>query len=84
MAIFMGFIDMWSMPLFFLISGVATWYGLGARTGEQYLLERVKRLLVPMFTVGIFFLLPPQYFFEITTNRGFPGSSLSPSKAFLS
>jgi glucan biosynthesis protein C len=72
--IFVGFISMWSMPLFFLISGVATWYGLGARTEGQYLFERVKRLLIPMFTVGIFLLLPPQYFFEITTNRGFTGS----------
>jgi surface polysaccharide O-acyltransferase-like enzyme len=74
--IFVGFIHMWSMPLFFLISGVATWYGLSARTPGQYLFERVKRLLVPIFTVGIFLLLPPQYFFEITTNRGFTGSFL--------
>jgi len=73
-AIFVGFIGMWSMPLFFLISGVATRYGLSARTGGQYLIERVKRLLVPMFTVGVFILLPPQYYFEITTNRGFTGS----------
>jgi len=73
-AIFVGFINMWSMPLFFLISGVATWYGLDARTGGQYILERVKRLLIPMFTVGVFLLLPPQYFFELTTNKGFTGS----------
>ena len=65
---------MWSMPLFFLISGVGTWYGLGARTPGQYLIERVKRLLIPFFTVGLFLLLPPQYFFELTTNRGFAGS----------
>jgi hypothetical protein len=62
------------MPLFFLISGVGTWYGLNVRTPGQYLSERIKRLLVPMFTVGIFLLLPPQYYFEITTNRGFTGS----------
>jgi len=71
---FIGFIHMWSMPLFFLISGVGTWYGLGARTPGQYLIERVKRLLVPFFTVGVFILLPPQYFFELVTNRGFTGS----------
>lgn len=73
-AIFVGFVSVWSMPLFFLISGVGTWYGLRVRAGGQYLSERVKRLLVPMFTVGIFLLLPPQYFFELTTNRGFTGS----------
>lgn len=73
-AIFVGFIDMWAMPLFFLISGVSTWYGLSSRTGGQYLIERVKRLLVPMFTVGVFILLPAQYYFEINTNRGFTGS----------
>ncbi|MBC8217361.1 MAG: acyltransferase family protein [Planctomycetes bacterium] len=73
-SVFVGFISMWSMPLFFLISGVGTWYGLGARTPGQYLIERVKRLLIPFFTVGLFLLLPPQYFFELTTNRGFAGS----------
>jgi len=73
-AIFIGFISMWSMPLFFLISGVGTWYGLGARTPGQYLIERVKRLLIPFFTVGLFLLLPPQYFFELITNREFTGS----------
>ncbi|KPK42846.1 MAG: hypothetical protein AMJ65_07110 [Phycisphaerae bacterium SG8_4] len=83
LAIFIGFISMWSMPLFFLISGVGTWYGLNARTPGQYLSERVKRLLVPFFTVGLFFLLPPQYFFELTTNRGFTGSFAESYGLFL-
>jgi len=74
--IFIGFVDMWAMPLFFLVSGAASWYGLGTRTPGQYLIARIKRLLIPFFTVGVFILLPPQYFFELTTNRGFTGSFL--------
>jgi len=83
-ATFIGFISVWAMPLFFVISGVGTWYGLKARTPGQYLSERVKRLLVPMFTVGIFLLLPPQYFLEITTNKGFTGSFLESYALYFS
>jgi len=82
-SVFIGFVSMWSMPLFFLISGVGTWYGLGARTPGQYLSERVKRLLIPLFTVGVFILLPPQYFFELTTNREFTGSFAEAYGLFL-
>lgn len=75
-AIFVAFINVWAIPLFFLISGVGTWYGLNSRTPGQYLYERVKRLLIPLFTVGVFLLLPPQYYLEISSNRGFTGSFL--------
>jgi surface polysaccharide O-acyltransferase-like enzyme len=75
-AAFVGFVDIWAIPLFFLISGVGTWYALNTRTPGQYLSERIKRLLIPLFTVGAFLLLPPQYYFEITTNSDFTGSFL--------
>ena len=42
-----GFVSRWHMPLLFLISGMATWFALGFRSGRQYLWERVLRLLVP-------------------------------------
>jgi glucan biosynthesis protein C len=56
------------MPLFFLLSGVGSWYALKSRSGRQYLFERVKRLLVPLYTVGIFILLPPQFYFDLITH----------------
>jgi peptidoglycan/LPS O-acetylase OafA/YrhL len=65
---------LWLMPLFFLLSGVGFWYSLKSRTGGQYLLDRVKRLLIPLYTVGMFLLLPPQLYFELVTHTGYTGS----------
>jgi hypothetical protein len=69
-----GLVWPWVMELFFLLSGVGSWYALRRRTGGQYLFERVKRLLVPLYTVGLFILLPPQYYFQLMTNEGFTGT----------
>lgn len=64
----------WMMELFFLLSGAGSWYALKSRTAGAYLFERVKRLLLPLYTVGLFVLLPPQFYFEIVTNGGFGGT----------
>jgi len=58
--VLVGFFDLWEMPIFFLLSGVGSWYALRSKVGGQYLFERVKRLLIPLYTVGVFILLPPQ------------------------
>ncbi|MBN1399901.1 MAG: acyltransferase family protein [Anaerolineae bacterium] len=60
----------WQMELFFLVAGFATWYSLAHRTGGQYLFERVKRLLVPLYGVGLLILVVPQTYFEEVTNAG--------------
>jgi len=72
--IFRGLINIWVMELFFLLSGAASWFSLKSKSGGQYLLERVKRIFVPMYTVGIFVLLPPTLYFTLVTNRGFTGT----------
>ncbi len=69
--VFSYWLDMWFMPCFFLLSGVGSWYSLRSRSKGQYLLERVKRLLVPLYTVGLFLLLPPQFYFWIFSNERF-------------
>ncbi len=74
MLLFIGIIDAWSMPIFFLLSGVATWYSLESKNGRQYLIERVLRLLVPLYAVGVFVLLPPQLYWDSLTNGTFAGS----------
>jgi peptidoglycan/LPS O-acetylase OafA/YrhL len=66
----------WVMELFFLLSGVGTWYALKSRTGRQYLIERSKRLLIPLYSVGLFIIIPPQVFFELFTNKGYTGTFL--------
>jgi peptidoglycan/LPS O-acetylase OafA/YrhL len=72
--IFVGLLDLWIMPLFFLLSGTGSWYALKSRTGGQYLLERVKRILIPLYGVGAFVIVVPQLYFEEITNRGYTGT----------
>ncbi|MHC4779337.1 MAG: acyltransferase family protein [Planctomycetota bacterium] len=63
----------WLMELFFLLSGVGSWYALKSRSGGAYLWNRVKRLLIPLYGVGLLLLNPIQFYFGITTNHGFTG-----------
>jgi glucan biosynthesis protein C len=51
------------MPLFFFLSGMATWYALGSRSPRQYAGERFRRLFIPL-VVGILFIIPPQVYVE--------------------
>ena len=69
-----GLIWTWSMEFFFLLSGVGTWYSLMSRRARAYIWERVKRLLIPLYTVGFFVLLPIQFYFELFTNSGYRGN----------
>ena len=57
-------VGVWFMELFFLVSGFASWYALKSRSGRQYLGERVKRLVVPLYIVGLFVLVVPQQYFD--------------------
>ena len=68
LTMFVGWLDLWMMPLLFLLSGLGSWHSLKSRSSGQYLLERVKRLLIPLYTVGAFILLPPQFYFELVTH----------------
>ena len=62
------FIEHWHMPLFFLLAGAASWFALRRRTAGQYLLERVKRLLVP-YLFGLLVIVPPQLYFALRHHR---------------
>lgn len=64
----------WVMELFFLLSGVGAFYALKKRTAGSFIRERIKRLLIPLYTVGLLILLPPQFYFELFTNSGYKGS----------
>ena len=59
----MIFLHYWRMPLLFMISGAGTWYALKNLSPGRYLLERARRLLVPL-TAGIFILVPVQVYIE--------------------
>jgi glucan biosynthesis protein C len=59
----MIFLHNWRMPLLFMISGAGTWYALKNMSPGRYLLERTRRLLVPL-VAGIFILVPVQVYIE--------------------
>jgi len=64
----------WLMEIFFLVSGFATSYALKRRSGGQYLVDRVKRLLIPLYTVGLFLLVVPQYYIDLVYHGQFTGT----------
>jgi peptidoglycan/LPS O-acetylase OafA/YrhL len=49
MELFLGFVHQWRLPALFIISGMGTCFALRRRTGKQFVLERTKRLLIPLF-----------------------------------
>lgn len=59
----MIFLHNWRMPLLFMISGAGTWYALKDMSPGRYLLERARRLLVPL-VAGILILVPVQVYIE--------------------
>jgi glucan biosynthesis protein C len=73
---FNRFLDIWQMPLFFILAGASVWYALGNRTPGGFAKERVLRLLVP-FIFGILIIIPPQVYFQRVFDGDFTGSFLS-------
>ncbi|MEH7119450.1 acyltransferase family protein, partial [Neobacillus vireti] len=59
----------WFMPLLFWLAGSSTWYALQYRSNQQYLKDRVSRLLVP-FIFGLFFIVPPQGYLSLWQHNG--------------
>jgi len=70
--VFANFVHQWHMPIFFLISGAASWYALKKKTGGRYLRDRVTRLFVPL-VFGMFIICPPQLYYERVQEGVFSG-----------
>ncbi|NIS80620.1 MAG: acyltransferase family protein [Anaerolineales bacterium] len=75
--VFVIFLYPWGMPLFFLLSGVGSWFALRKRTWRQFARERFMRLFVP-FLVGSILFQPLQVFLEWSheTQKGMVEGSL--------
>ena len=73
MGVFIGITVQWMMPLFFVLSAFGVCIAIRNRSSRAYLVERVRRLLVP-FVFGTFVLIPPQVYIERHTQDGFAGS----------
>ncbi|NWQ44456.1 acyltransferase family protein [Bacillus sp. EB106-08-02-XG196] len=65
----------WIMPIFFVISGIATFHALKKRKAQSFMKERLLRLGLPLL-LGIFLLSPPQVYIERITNNQFECSLL--------
>jgi glucan biosynthesis protein C len=73
--IFIGVVAQWIMPLFFVLSALGVTYALRSRSNREYLNERARRLLIPLF-FGILFLIPHQVYIERVTHDQFSGTFL--------
>ncbi|MBW2409783.1 MAG: acyltransferase family protein [Deltaproteobacteria bacterium] len=72
---FVLFVSQWMMPLFFILSGISTFYMLSYRNTGAFIKSRFTRLLVP-FIFGTLLLAPPQVYIERITEHEFTGSYL--------
>jgi hypothetical protein len=73
MSALLGAIDIWHMPLLFLLAGASSYFALAKRGGGAYAGERAKRLLVPLL-FGTLVIVPPQMWYGAMTNLGYKGS----------
>ncbi len=68
------FIIPWIMPLFFVISGIATYLSLSRRSPGQFVRDRFKRLMVPFLVAGLLLVLPIHVYFSHMSPGAFLGS----------
>lgn len=71
----MRFTNRWRMPLLFLVSGAAVMLALGRRGGGEFVVDRLKRLLLPL-GFGMLVIVPPQVYAERLHRGQFDGSYL--------
>lgn len=69
------FFSPYFMPLIFVLAGISTRFALQNRTKKQYLVERVKRLLVP-FLFGTIVLTPIMAYIADKFNCSYSGGFL--------
>ncbi|MFQ5976047.1 MAG: acyltransferase family protein [Candidatus Hydrothermarchaeales archaeon] len=69
---FIGFFVQWMMPIFFVISGAAIYFALGFRNPRQFIKARITRIIIPLITVGVFVLVPPQEYIQAITYKNIP------------
>jgi len=73
MTIFFNFLGGIGMPLFFIISGMATFYFLGFANAKLYTKARFIRLMIP-FLFAIFTQIPIQVYLDRVSHSEFTGS----------
>lgn len=72
----------WFMPLLFALAGASSRFAMETRSPKQYVLERVKKLLVP-FAAGVLLLVPVQTYFAERFHNGYTGGYLAQYRLFF-
>lgn len=70
------------MPLLFVLAGISTKYALQKRTYKEYLIERVKKLLVP-FLFGTIVFMPIMSYIGDKFNCAYSGGFLEHYRVFF-
>lgn len=70
------------MPLLFVLAGISTKYALLKRTNKEYLIERIKRLFVPLL-FGIVVLMPIMTYIADKFNCSYSGGFLEHYSIFF-
>jgi hypothetical protein len=63
----MVFFHQWRMPLLLFISGAGTIFASARRSKKEFIIERHKRLLIPLL-FAMLFIVPPQIYIERIEN----------------
>jgi peptidoglycan/LPS O-acetylase OafA/YrhL len=71
---FVEFMNIWMMPLFFILSGASVYYSLKSRNAGTFLKERFFRIMIPWLVLGIFVMGPPQVYLERLSHGQFNGN----------
>jgi peptidoglycan/LPS O-acetylase OafA/YrhL len=71
---FVEFMNIWMMPLFFILSGASVYYSLKSRNGGSFLKERFFRIMIPWLLTGIFVMGPLQVYLERLSHGEFSGN----------
>ena len=80
--LFLGFVNLWIMPLFFMLSGASGIFSV-RKPFLSFLKGKTLRLLVP-YVVGVLVLIPPQKYVEGLSNHTFSGGYLAFLQGYFS
>ena len=72
----------WWMTGLFVLAGISAMYALKKRSAKQFLIERVKRLLIPLI-VAIVIIIPPQTYIADVFHKGYTGGYFEHYKVFF-
>jgi len=74
LTLFVAIVAQWIMPLFFMLSGISSYYSLNSRTGGRYISNRFRRLVIPLIFGTFILLVPVQVWIERYSHAQFGGT----------